>query len=118
SDIYSFGILMWEISSGHPPFENKFNNNQDLINAITCHETREIFIANTPEDYEKLYKKCWKQEPEQRPIIKEVLKIFNKMDFGKIIGDNETTKDTENNNSDPDSKIGDSIQLDTFENLS
>ncbi|CAI2201071.1 1288_t:CDS:2, partial [Funneliformis geosporum] len=78
---------------GHSPFEDKFHNNQDLIIAITCHKTREISIANTPEDYKKLYKKCWKQDPEQRPIIKE-------------------------NNSDPDSKIGDSIQLDTFQNLS
>ncbi|CAI2161527.1 16693_t:CDS:2 [Funneliformis geosporum] len=115
SDIYSFGILMWEISSGQSPFENKFNNNQDLIIAITCYETREISIADTPDDYEKLYKKCWKQEPEQRPIIKEVLKRFSKMGFGKNIGDDESTKE---NNSDPDSNIGDSIQLNTFENLS
>ncbi|CAI2167059.1 12386_t:CDS:2 [Funneliformis geosporum] len=41
SDIYSFGVLMWEISSGHPPFEDKFNNNQDLIVAITCYKAPE-----------------------------------------------------------------------------
>ncbi|CAI2182807.1 20723_t:CDS:2, partial [Funneliformis geosporum] len=38
SDIYSYGILMWEISSGYPPFEDKYNNNQDLIIDITCHK--------------------------------------------------------------------------------
>ncbi|CAI2190979.1 19140_t:CDS:2, partial [Funneliformis geosporum] len=56
SDIYSFGVLMWEISSGHPPFEDKFNNNQDLIVAITCYKARETTIPDTPEDYETLYK--------------------------------------------------------------
>ncbi|CAI2182578.1 13068_t:CDS:2 [Funneliformis geosporum] len=96
---------MWEISSGYSPFKNlndttiyaaivnnkayKFNSNQDLIIAITCYKTREISIADTPEDYEKLYKKCWKQKPEQRPIIKEVLKRFFKMGFGKNINDDE-----------------------------
>ncbi|CAG8653790.1 6002_t:CDS:2 [Funneliformis mosseae] len=64
------------LANGNPPFKDEVNNNQDLIVAITCHETRETTIAETPEDYEKLYKRCWKQEPKQRPIIKKVLKCF------------------------------------------
>ncbi|CAI2166207.1 2344_t:CDS:2, partial [Funneliformis geosporum] len=125
SDIYSYGILMWEISSGYPPFEDKYNNNQDLIIDITCHKVRETTIPNTPDDYEKLYKKCWKQEPEQRPNIKEVLQKFLKMGFGKKI-DNDTAEKTINENlsenrdnstSDSGSKVGEAIQYETYEDL-
>ncbi len=78
SDIYSYGVLMWEISSGHPPFENKFINMNALALAIN-NGIREDTIKGTPKHYKKLYKKCWGQIPEQRPTVEEVLKEFSKM---------------------------------------
>ncbi|PKY30028.1 hypothetical protein RhiirB3_485300 [Rhizophagus irregularis] len=41
-----------------------------------------VVIPDTPKEYEKLYKNCWNQEPEQRPTIKEVLDEFEGMGFG------------------------------------
>src|ERR1044072_5561741 len=81
SDIYSYGVLMWEISSGCIPFKDRFNNHHAIVHAIVYNKARENPILNTPEDYEELYKKCWNQEPEQRPSIEEVLKEFSKMDL-------------------------------------
>ncbi|CAI2173807.1 619_t:CDS:2 [Funneliformis geosporum] len=45
SDIYSYGVLMWEISSGHPPF---IDYNDNLLIAI-INQTREKTIPKTPE---------------------------------------------------------------------
>ncbi|GBC26213.2 kinase-like domain-containing protein [Rhizophagus irregularis DAOM 181602=DAOM 197198] len=80
SDIYSFGVLMWEISSGYPPFKDHDNKVALAISINTG--IREVAVPNTPDDYEKLYKNCWNQEPEQRPNINEVLDEFERMDFG------------------------------------
>ncbi|PKY38180.1 kinase-like protein [Rhizophagus irregularis] len=80
SDIYSFGVLMWEISSGCPPFEDCLTENEKV--ALICAGKREIPIPETPKEYEELYIKCWDQEPKQRPTISEVLKEFEKMGFG------------------------------------
>ncbi|CAB5342275.1 unnamed protein product [Rhizophagus irregularis] len=90
-DIYSFGVLMWEISSGCSPFEDCLTKNEKV--ALICAGKREIPIPETPKEYEELYIKCWDQEPKQRPTISEVLKEFEKMGFGvnvknKIIEDN------------------------------
>ena len=47
SDVYSVGILLWEISSGHPPFYTKaMKVSQGL---------RETTIFDTPEDFVKVY---------------------------------------------------------------
>ncbi|EXX69760.1 kinase-like domain-containing protein [Rhizophagus irregularis DAOM 181602=DAOM 197198] len=91
SDIYSFGVLMWEISSGCPPFKDCVTENEKV--ALICAGKREIPIPETSIEYEELYIKCWDQEPKQRPIISKVLEEFEKMGFGvnvknKIIEDN------------------------------
>ncbi|PKY47138.1 kinase-like protein [Rhizophagus irregularis] len=77
SDIYSFGVLMWEISSGCPPF--KSSDNIITLGLAINSGTRETTISGTPEEYKELYKKCWKQEPEQRPAISEVLGGLERM---------------------------------------
>jgi serine/threonine protein kinase len=53
SDVYSIGILLWEISSGRPPFYNK-SHDADLAMEI-LQGLREKPIPNTPGDYIKIY---------------------------------------------------------------
>ena len=83
SDIYSFGVLMWEISSGYPPFKDSVTKNDKLALALaikngTCEDT----IPDTPKEYEELYKICWDKEPDLRPSISKVLYEFAQMGFG------------------------------------
>jgi serine/threonine protein kinase len=52
SDIYSIGVLLWEISSCRPPFngENGFGLPNQILKGL-----RERAVPNTPKDYEKIY---------------------------------------------------------------
>ncbi|PKK79248.1 hypothetical protein RhiirC2_860698 [Rhizophagus irregularis] len=100
SDIYSFGVLMWEISSGYPPFKNNSFSESDLASLCMSikNGAREKLIPGTPKEYEKLYKMCWDQEPKQRPIASVILDIFAKMGFGNAINI-ENISDEENSKS-------------------
>ena len=73
SDIYSIGMLMWEISSGRPPFINK--HNYDLAIKI-INGMRPKIIPETPLEYRELMEQCWDANPTKRPNI-SILK--NKM---------------------------------------
>lgn len=70
SDIYSLGVLFWELTSGIPPFKNYHFAFQ--IQAIFRNE-REKVISGTPSEYANLYKKCWSSDPDQRPVLNEIL---------------------------------------------
>jgi hypothetical protein len=52
SDVYSVGVLLWEISSGRQPFNNEIDG--DLLLKI-LKGLREEIILNTPEDYVMIY---------------------------------------------------------------
>ncbi|CAB4407560.1 unnamed protein product [Rhizophagus irregularis] len=65
SDIYSIGILMWEISSGQPPFVN-FEHNYDLAMKIV-NGMRPKIVPGTPLKYKKLMEQCWDADSTKRP---------------------------------------------------
>ncbi|GES77264.1 kinase-like domain-containing protein [Rhizophagus clarus] len=67
SDIYSFSMIMWEFTSGSPPYKYKAHD-YHLILSI-CEGERPEIIENTPKCYIDLMKKCWDLDPSNRPTI-------------------------------------------------
>jgi len=53
SDIYSIGVLMWQISSGHQPFEGTKHDVTLTLDIISG--KREEIIVGTPPEYSNLY---------------------------------------------------------------
>jgi serine/threonine protein kinase len=65
SDIYSIGIVMWEIASGYPPFAHVPHD---------VHLAKDIYDGKRPEPtpnappfYLQLMQSCWHKDPSKRP---------------------------------------------------
>src|SRR6266498_5620766 len=74
SDIYSIAMLMWEISSGQPPFINNEHDCNLAINIING--MRPKIVSEIPLEYKSLMEQCWNANPLERPDINT---LWNKM---------------------------------------
>uniref|UniRef100_A0A8C4E8Z8 Tyrosine-protein kinase n=1 Tax=Dicentrarchus labrax TaxID=13489 RepID=A0A8C4E8Z8_DICLA len=77
SDIWSFGVLMWEIySEGRTPFENR--TNLDVVNDIT----RGVRLYRPHRASQPLYAimyRCWHERAQGRPSFSELLEEIRKL---------------------------------------
>ena len=81
SDIYSFGMIMWEFTTGKKPFHDR-PHNHCLIMDILKGERPQI-TDDTPEFYAELMKRCWDHNPENRPTAWEINVCLGKYyDYG------------------------------------
>ncbi|KAF0458586.1 serine/threonine protein kinase [Gigaspora margarita] len=76
SDIYSFGVILWEISSGKPPFQS-FTSREAIVIYVFKGQ-REVPVKGTPHQYSDLYTRCWDEDPDKRPNARSILDTLNK----------------------------------------
>jgi serine/threonine protein kinase len=80
SDIYSFSMIMWEFTSGIPPFNDRAHDIQ-LSFSIYKGERPITSRESTPQCYLDLMEKCWNEDPLKRPSALEVKNIIGNWIF-------------------------------------
>ncbi|CAB5353533.1 unnamed protein product [Rhizophagus irregularis] len=79
SDIYSLGVIFWELTSCSSPFNYETRNDNASIILKILDGEREKPIPNTNDKFVVLYKECWRQEPDERPDVHKVNSELNKI---------------------------------------
>eukprot|EP01094_Clydonella_sp_ATCC50884_P022511 TRINITY_DN5199_c0_g1_i1.p1 TRINITY_DN5199_c0_g1~~TRINITY_DN5199_c0_g1_i1.p1 ORF type:complete len:889 (-),score=160.18 TRINITY_DN5199_c0_g1_i1:230-2896(-) len=73
ADIYSFGMIVWEIVNMKEPFSNL--NPTDIVPEVLSGERPSISPGCQPR-LRELIEACWHQEPSKRPAIDQVLQMI------------------------------------------
>ncbi|CAG8514450.1 5886_t:CDS:2 [Scutellospora calospora] len=76
-EVYSFGILLWELAEQKIPYKN-LDDIMEIKNRVDKEKYREPFTnySNLPKDYKEIAKKAVGPDPDFRPTITEMFKAL------------------------------------------
>ena len=79
ADVYSFGIIMWQLITREEPFANL--GQIEAAAVVAMEFARPLFPADTPPPIKDLIERCWAEDPTSRPSVSEILLELNAMRF-------------------------------------
>eukprot|EP00028_Trichosphaerium_sp_Am-I-7-wt_P004129 CAMPEP_0168524752 /NCGR_PEP_ID=MMETSP0405-20121227/10853_1 /TAXON_ID=498012 /ORGANISM="Trichosphaerium sp, Strain Am-I-7 wt" /LENGTH=328 /DNA_ID=CAMNT_0008547051 /DNA_START=738 /DNA_END=1720 /DNA_ORIENTATION=+ len=76
-DVYSFGVILWEMCSGKKPHCEM--NQQDVLNAVIHNNIRlDLAHANIYPEFEPLIAHCLSELPSDRPVFEEIIEVLTR----------------------------------------
>lgn len=86
ADVYSFGIVLWELTTGQDPFEG-IDSYSALLDRVVQGGERPKVPDNCPSKLKALIKACWDAEPRKRPPFEKIIPLFDEIIVDSIIKD-------------------------------
>ena len=74
SDIYAYGMVLWEIASREMPYKNVATASE--IIKMKCSGNDLEIPLETPSSHTKIIFQCWRFNPDDRPTAKELLERY------------------------------------------
>jgi len=71
-DVYSFGMILWELYHSQRPFDGMLH--AQVIAHVALKNVRPDIEEDCPEDYRQMIEECWDADDEERPTV-EALKM-------------------------------------------
>ena len=78
-DVYSFGIVLWEVLTREMPFAGL--DTQTITAMVVSNDARPEIPVGAPEGLAKLIRKCWDRSPDVRPTFDDIVKLLQTGDI-------------------------------------
>jgi serine/threonine protein kinase len=78
-DVYSFGLILYEIISGNGIFSNEGDKGQLFMQLASG--WRPEFPGNVNEFVRRLIENCWSREASKRPSFSDILELLKQVEF-------------------------------------
>lgn len=78
SDVYAFGVLMWEIYHCAQAYEGMMEG--QICLGVCEQSLRPEFAEDCPDPFSRLAKSCWNQDPALRPTFQQVVAALTKIE--------------------------------------
>lgn len=71
ADVYSFGIILWELATRKPPFREL--NGIQVSQEVVRNDLRPPIPKRCPDPFLSLMTRCWAKSPDERPSFDGII---------------------------------------------